>query len=139
MRSNSQVDTNQVVTFKDAVSRIMEAVPAKIDAIVLKASWIDTPLGPMLAIADEEVLHLLEFVGRRGLEREVEQLRQKTKLAIIPGMTKPITSINHELKQYFEENLREFKTPIFHHGSPFQKQVWEELQKIPPGGNSFLF
>ena len=44
----------------------------------------------MIAIADEEALYLLEFVDRRGLEREVERLRQKTKSAIIPGHTQPI-------------------------------------------------
>jgi len=100
---------------------------------VLKASWLDTLLGPMLAIADEKALYLLEFVDRRGLEREVERLRQKTKLAIIPGCTKPISSIENELNQYFEGKLCEFKTPLLFLGSPFQKQVWEELQKIPSG------
>ena len=49
---------------------------------MLKASWLDTKLGPMIAIADEAGLYLLEFVDRRGLEREVERLRLKTKAAI---------------------------------------------------------
>ena len=53
----------------------------------LKASWLDTKLGPMIAIADENALYLLEFVDRRGLEREVERLRQRTKSSIIPGTT----------------------------------------------------
>lgn len=120
--------------FRDAFSRIMGAAPSKIVSDQsLKASWLDTPLGPMLAIADEEALYLLEFVDRRGLEREVERLRQKTKSAIIPGSTKPISLIENELKQYFKGKLREFKTPLCFLGSPFQKQVWQELQKIPPG------
>jgi len=100
---------------------------------VLKASWLDTPLGPMVAIADEMGLYLLEFVQRRGLEREVERLRLKTKLAIIPGKTEPIHFIENELDQYFKGTLREFKTPLVLLGSPFQKQVWEELKKIPFG------
>ncbi len=120
--------------FRDAFSRIMGAPPSKIgNDKVLKASWLDTLLGPMLAIADEQALYLLEFVDRRGLEREVERLRQKTESAIIPGSTKPIRSIENELRQYFEGKVREFKTPLLLLGSPFQKQVWEELKKIPPG------
>lgn len=120
--------------FRDAFSRIMGAPPSKIkNDKVLRASWLDTVLGPMLAIADERALYLLEFVDRRGLEREVERLRQKTKLAIIPGYTKPISSIENELNQYFKGTLREWKTPLLLLGSPFQKQIWEELQKIPPG------
>lgn len=54
------------------------------------------------------------------------------KAAIIPGITKPIRSIEKELKKYFSGKLREFTTPLFLLGSSFQKQVWEELQKIPP-------
>ena len=120
--------------FRDAFSRIMGAAPSKIgEDKVLKASWIDTLLGPMIAIADESALYLLEFVDRRGLEKEVECLRKKTKLAIIPGVTKPIDLIKNELDQYFRGELKEFKTPLLFLGSPFQKQVWEELQKIPPG------
>lgn len=54
--------------FRDAFSRIMGAAPSKAGhSNILKAAWIDTPLGPMIAIADEKDLYLLEFVDRRGL------------------------------------------------------------------------
>lgn len=120
--------------FRDAFSKIMGAAPTKLgNNKILKASWLDTPLGPMIAIGDEEFLYLLEFVDRRGLEREVERLRQKIKSTIIPGHTKPISSIESELALYFNGNLRKFKTPLFFLGSPFQKLVWEELLKIPYG------
>ncbi len=51
----------------------------------------------MVAIADEDALYHLEFVDRRGLDREVERLRQKTKSAIIPGSTLPIRGIEREM------------------------------------------
>ena len=121
--------------FRDAFSKIMGAAPTHLSKHlnILKASWLDTALGPMIAIADDESLYLLEFVDRRGLEREIERLRKKTKSAIIPGSTKPIISIEAELKLYFEGTLNEFKTPINLLGSPFQKQVWHELTQIPYG------
>lgn len=120
--------------FRDAFSRIMGAAPTKLkDNRILKASWLDTPLGPMLAIANEEALYLLEFVDRRGLEKEIEHLRQKTKSAIVPGHTQPISMIEKELDLYFKGSLKKFKTPLFLLGSPFQKHVWDELVKIPPG------
>lgn len=84
-------------------------------------------------LADDNELYLLEFVDRRGLEREVERLRKSTKSAIIPGSTKPISSIEAELELYFKGKLREFKTPIHLLGSPFQKLVWQELMRIPYG------
>ena len=121
--------------FRDAFSKIMGAAPTNFDRhhYILKASWIDTPLGPMLAISDEEALYLLEFVDRRGLEREIERLRIKTKSVIIPCNTNPIRSIEVELKSYFEDGLKEFKTPLYLIGSPFQKIVWAELMRIPYG------
>jgi AraC family transcriptional regulator, regulatory protein of adaptative response / methylated-DNA-[protein]-cysteine methyltransferase len=123
--------------FRDAFSRIMGAAPTLLgDHHILKASWLDTRLGPMIAIADEEALYLLEFVDRRGLEREVERLRQRTKSAIIPGSTAPIRSIERELEEYFDGKLTEFATPLFLCGSPFQRLVWEHLQMIPPGQTS---
>lgn len=120
--------------FRDAFSRIMGAPPSKSENHkVLKASWIDTPLGPMLVVADDEMLYLLEFVDRRGLEKEIERLRKKTKLPIIPGKTNPAKQIEVELEGYFSGKIQEFKTPLLLIGSPFQKRVWEELQKIPRG------
>lgn len=120
--------------FRDAFSRIMGGAPTKIgDNNILKAAWIDTPLGPMIAVANEEVLYLLEFVDRRGLEREIERLRRKTKSAIIPGYTKPIHSIEKELTLYFKGELEAFNTPLILLGSPFQKLVRAELARIPIG------
>jgi AraC family transcriptional regulator of adaptative response/methylated-DNA-[protein]-cysteine methyltransferase len=87
----------------------------------------------MLAVADDEALYLLEFVDRRGLAKEIEQLRRKTKLPIIPGKSETIEQIEAELGRYFSGETLEFKTALFQIGSPFQKRVWEELQKIPYG------
>lgn len=120
--------------FRDAFSQIMGAAPSlSKNTNVLKASWLDTPLGPMIAIADETALYLLEFVDRRGLELEIERLRKRTKLAIVPGHTPIISKIENELSDYFEGKLMKFKTPLFFLGSPFQKQVWQALQNIPYG------
>ena len=33
----------------------------------LKADWIDTPLGPMIAVSDAHAPHLLEFMDRKAL------------------------------------------------------------------------
>ena len=119
--------------FRDAFSRIMGASPTLVADNILKAAWLDTCLGPMIAISDDDVLYLLEFVDRRGLEREVERLRLKTKSAIIPGNTQPINSIREELNLYFEGRLTKFKTPLLLLGSPFQKHVWDQLRKVPYG------
>jgi AraC family transcriptional regulator of adaptative response/methylated-DNA-[protein]-cysteine methyltransferase len=121
--------------FRDAFSRIMGKAPVNHQECsnILRASWLDTRLGPMIAIADEKALYLLEFLDRRGLEREIDRLRRKTDSAIIPGKTQPILSIEGELDQYFEGKLKQFTTPLFWLGSPFQRSIWEALVKIPYG------
>src|SRR5205085_12235562 len=100
---------------------------------ILKVAWLDTPLGQMMAIADEKALFLLEFVDQRGLERQIERLQLRTQLAIVPGTTAITTLIAKELQDYFSGTLTEFKTPLYFFGTPFQQKVWQELQKIPYG------
>ncbi len=120
--------------FRDAFSRIMGAAPSLSDkSQVLHATWIDTPLGPMLAIADEVVLYLLEFLDRRGLEREIERLRQKTNSPILPGETSITALVQRELAEYFAGMRTVFETPLHTLGSPFERRVWDQLQKIPLG------
>ncbi len=120
--------------FRDAFSRIMGAAPSKTEGkTLLKATWLDTRLGSMIAIADDNELYLLEFVDRRGLEREIERLRRKTQSAIFPARCAPIDLIESELDDYFQGKLQQFKTPLHLIGSPFQQQVWRALQKIPSG------
>ncbi len=100
---------------------------------VLTAAWLETSLGPMVAIASEAALYLLEFVECKGLEREIECLLKKTNSTIVSGHTPVIASIENELKAYFNGSLQKFETPLIPLGTPFQRQVWDALIKIPFG------
>ncbi len=120
--------------FRDAFARILGVPPARAhSAQVLYAQWIDTPLGPMVAVGGTDRLHLLEFADRRGLEREILTLRQETGAAIIPGASPPLVSIQAELRAYFAGTACAFATPVAIAGTPFQQRVWEQLRQIPPG------
>ncbi|MCB9450842.1 MAG: bifunctional transcriptional activator/DNA repair protein Ada [Anaerolineaceae bacterium] len=120
--------------FRDAFERIMGSVPSNSEQQpVLKAAWLDTLLGPMVALASEDKLRLLEFVDRRGLEREIERLRQHTGAIIIPGDNEPLQQIRMELHDYFAGELTHFSTPVAIDGTPMQNDVWEALLRIPFG------
>jgi AraC family transcriptional regulator of adaptative response/methylated-DNA-[protein]-cysteine methyltransferase len=119
--------------FRDVFSTIIRTAATRENHLTLKAAWLDTRLGSMIAIADENALYLLEFIDRRSLENEVIGLQKKLKAAIIPGETTIIKSIKSEIADYFNKGKFIFKTPILLMGSPFQKSVWEELKKIPSG------
>jgi AraC family transcriptional regulator of adaptative response/methylated-DNA-[protein]-cysteine methyltransferase len=119
--------------FRDAFAKLLGAPPGSRAARVLFAAWLDTPLGPVTAVGDEAALHLLEYVDRRGLEREIERLGRRTGAAVVPGRTEPIAQIEAELAAYFAGTSLRFRTPLARLGSPFQKLVWDALLAIPPG------
>ena len=63
--------------FRDAFARVFGDTPGRArDTALLTATWIESPLGPMLAIAGDDGLELLEFVDRRALETELRELRR---------------------------------------------------------------
>ncbi len=119
--------------FRDAFSRILGSPPKGFQGLVLKSSWIDTRLGPMIAIASDDALYLLEFTCRRGLERGVERLKARTKAAVVPGMNLILKMIERELTEYFSGVREHFETPLTPIGTEFQKRVWSELVRIPKG------
>jgi AraC family transcriptional regulator of adaptative response/methylated-DNA-[protein]-cysteine methyltransferase len=120
--------------FRAAFARIVGAAPSRARELnVLHAQWLETPLGAMLALADDRGLHLLDFVDRRGLERALEVLQRRLKARIVPGEHPVLTQIGRELQEYFDGKRLAFTTPVVLTGSPFQSAVWSALQAIPAG------
>jgi AraC family transcriptional regulator of adaptative response/methylated-DNA-[protein]-cysteine methyltransferase len=119
--------------FRHAFSKLLGSAPGKRDARLLAAAWFDTPVGAMIAVSDEQRLHMLEYVDRRGLERQLERLRARTKAGVAPGKTGPIAQIEKELAEYFSGTIRPFQTPLARGGTPFQNAVWDALLRIPAG------
>jgi len=120
--------------FREAFARVFGAPPrgAKEKACLL-ARRIETPLGTMLALADDAGLRLLEFVDRRGLERELIALRRRLKCAIVPGNHATLDATARQLAEYFSGQRDQFDVPLAPVGSAFQLRVWAELGRIPPG------
>ncbi|MBM3514503.1 MAG: methylated-DNA--[protein]-cysteine S-methyltransferase [Alphaproteobacteria bacterium] len=117
-----------------AINRILKRASQPGSAIgTLFATWVPTPLGHMLAVADRARLHLLEFADRKALPREIENLQRVTRSSIEFGTSPPLRSIATELKAYFAGASVRFRTPIAQSGSVFSLQVWRVLSKIKPG------
>lgn len=124
--------------FRDAFNRLFNTAPAKGQRALLYASLLDTPLGPMLAIADDKALHLLEFTDRKGLETELKKLQTKTRCTLIQTTTiqstsAPLQQLKKELADYFAGTLKQFTVPLHLHGTDFQQAVWQQLLTIPYG------
>jgi methylated-DNA-[protein]-cysteine S-methyltransferase len=85
---------------------------------------IDSPLGPLLLVADEAGLRQIHFVnGRRPAKPEPEWQEDATLLQ------EPI----RQLRAYFAGDLETFDLPLAPEGTPFQLKVWKLLCDIPYG------
>lgn len=120
--------------FRSAFARLMGRAPGQIPAqAALWADWVDTPLGPMVAVACQHRLHLLEFADRRALPTELARLTRSTGQDIALGGQPPVEQLRGELEAYFAGRAARFDTPLMLHGSAFTKEVWQALRQIPVG------
>lgn len=119
--------------FREAFARVFGEPPGRARAIeLLYASWIETPLGPMLAIGGDAGLALLEFVDRRALEAELREIG-RTFPAVVPGEHPVLVRTAVQLGAYFAGTRRDFDIPLSLQGSAFQLSAWRALCEIPYG------
>ncbi|PZO67124.1 MAG: bifunctional transcriptional activator/DNA repair enzyme protein Ada [Paracoccus denitrificans] len=121
--------------FRDAFARLLGHAPARMvqDEPGLVTDWIDTPLGGMIAVTDAHHLHLLEFVGRRALGAELRKLSAGAGGRIGLGRTAVNDALEAQLARYFASESADFDLPLALHGTPFHRQVWQELRQIGAG------
>ncbi len=120
--------------FRTAFVRMMGVSPGQMkDNALLRADFIETKLGHMIAVSDAQRLHLLEFVDRKALPTELKRLWAATKGNLGFGRFGPTDQIEAELSNYFNANLTALATPIYMHGTPFYQQVWEALRHMSVG------
>ena len=120
--------------FRDAFKDVFGEVPSEVkDKDFLKATLVETPLGAMMAIADDKALHLLEFVDRRKLLTEIAQIRKQLQAVIVPGDNAILKRTATQLGDYFAGKLKRFSIPLRPAGTEFEQTVWDELLNIPYG------
>lgn len=100
---------------------------------VLRADWVETPLGAMVAVASEHALHLLEFAERKALPAELAALRRDAKGSLGFGRFGPTDQIEREMADFMGGLSEAFQTPLRPLGTPFSQEVWRALRMIPAG------
>lgn len=98
---------------------------------VLDSKVLATPLGSIIALANNKKLWALQFVDESFLEQELQLLEKQLQAIITPQKNAIIDLVETELQQYFMGKRKEFTVPLEIRGSLFQKLVWNELQTIP--------
>lgn len=120
--------------FRAAFARLLGQKPSAFTGKeLLKADWIETPIGAMVAVSDKATLHLLEFVDRKALPRELARLRAAARGELGIGRHPPTDQAERELGAYFRGEGAAFSVPLTLYGTPFARRVWRALREIPAG------
>jgi AraC family transcriptional regulator of adaptative response/methylated-DNA-[protein]-cysteine methyltransferase len=120
--------------FREAFARTFGDAPRRSrNRQCVSLSWLESPLGPLVAGATSDGVCLLEFTDRRMLETQFQALRRLFDAAVVPGSNEHLETLRAELASYFAGLLRSFTVPLAYPGTPFQQQVWEQLLTIPYG------
>ena len=120
--------------FAEALRKLVGMPPGQARSqLRIMVERIPTPLGPMVAAATDEGLQLVEFANRRMLETQFKRVARRLPAAWVPGTNALLGRLKEELAEYFDGRRKEFTVPCHAFGSPFQEQVWRELERIPYG------
>ncbi|GGA91085.1 6-O-methylguanine DNA methyltransferase [Brucella endophytica] len=120
--------------FRNAFARILGLPPAQLrKGSLLRADWIRTPLGTMIAVCDANSLHLLEFADRKALPAELKKLHAACRGDIGIGRFATHDLVENQLNEFFTGRSAAFDLPLTMHGTAFTQGVWRELQRIGAG------
>lgn len=113
----------------NGVMFVNEVIPNK----TLYCHLINTPLGKMLAVSDENYLYMLEFLTTQKLSRQLIKLQKALNKPIAIAKSTINAKVEEELSAYFGGSLNKFSVALNPLGTPFQQLVWQQLQQIPYG------
>jgi methylated-DNA-[protein]-cysteine S-methyltransferase len=82
---------------------------------------LESPLGPLTLVGDDDGLRGLYFPGRSGRLNEGDR------------DSAPFAEAIAQLEEYFAGDRQRFELSLQLEGSPFQQRVWAALQTIPFG------
>lgn len=86
---------------------------------------IDSPVGPLLLVADDAALRVIEFDNPRHPYKRSPDWQ--------PGDTPVMRETARQLGEYFRGERQQFDLPLAPRGTDFQRIVWHTLADIPYG------
>ncbi len=86
-------------------------------------TYMDSPLGVVKIVGDQEAIKMVSFVEKKGQESG----------GILPLH---VRHAKKQLGEYFDGKRKKFNLPLAPDGTAFQKEVWNALLEIPHGETS---
>jgi O-6-methylguanine DNA methyltransferase len=89
---------------------------------------IPSPIGDLIAIANDDYLIMLDFIDHKEFKEKLARFPdRRSETNIILKQTQI------QLFEYFEWQRKQFDIPLKIDGTEFQKAAWKWLQEIPYG------
>ncbi len=134
---DAQIDAgfDSASAFRKSFAAMLGVAPSEIRSdAMLRADFIDTPLGAMIAVSDARSLRMLEFPERKGLASQLKRIFKDAKGSVGFGRFEATDQVAEELGRYFAGESADFTVPLARsYGTPFQREVWAALRGIPAG------
>ena len=89
-------------------------------------TWMrfETPLGAMLAIAEDDAIASLDFTDARYARRVGPEWRESPRSPLLLECAR-------QVREYFAGRRRAFDLALAPRGTDFQRRVWKEIARIP--------
>ena len=101
---------------------------------------METPVGPLRVIASPTAITAIEFAGppaesasQHSSVRRAAALSAGRPVGQRDDASPLLQEAVRQLRAYFARDLKEFDLPLHPAGTPFQKSVWAQLQRIGYG------
>jgi methylated-DNA-[protein]-cysteine S-methyltransferase len=92
----------------------------------MRFCYVDSPLGPLLLVADDAALRHLGFPKQGKPEKPEPGWTESAPRGVLAEAAK-------QLREYFGGRRTEFDLPLAQEGTAFQQAVWRCLSEIPYG------
>src|SRR5262245_36478128 len=87
---------------------------------------IDSPLGPMLLVASDRALKVIDFTDSRGVPPIATEWREDAEQPVL-------CAARAQIAEYFAGLRAAFELPLAPEGTPFQQAVWTAIATVPAG------
>jgi methylated-DNA-[protein]-cysteine S-methyltransferase len=101
--------------------------------MALFTTIIETPVGEMIAAANDQGICLLDYRYRKMLPAVQKRISDELNDHFEEGKQPLLDQLRIQLIEYFAGIRQTFSLPLQPAGSVFQQKVWFELMKIPYG------
>ena len=96
----------------------------------------DSPIGPIEIHATDTAVSRVEFAGEQSgtsAEERGQRSRSRSSSSLQSGAHPLLEEVQRQLAAYFAGDLRCFDLPLALDGTPFQRQVWQQLLSVGYG------